>query len=294
MLFIPQLFTGYRGENTSGLSPRLWAKVYGSMMSPDGADRLIWAADDFLNPKASSTYTVLTSELAYTGYISNTGDTLTGVADESGGVLALYNTTNDNDEVWLHSGDATSVFGAISDTAGSDFLTAFECRVKVNSIADDVASIFCGLAEEGTAADNTKANDTGVLASKDYIGFNTVHVNAGTAGTNALVNFVYRLAGQTAVAKISTVHTFVADDFVKLGFLYDPAADTSKRIKVFVNNVEQSTYVTGTNIAVATGSAFPDGEEMGFLAGVKSGSTTPSELSIDWWAYAQLMKPATN
>jgi hypothetical protein len=239
---------------------------------------------------------MLLSELVYTCYI-DTSDTIVNLADESGGVVALNTTAADNDEVWMHTGDATSVFGAMSDTAGSDFLTAFECRVKVSSIADNVASIFCGLAEEGTAVQNTKVDTTGVLASKDYIGFDTVHVNGGTAGTNALVNFVYRLAGQTAVTKIASVHTLVADDFVKLGFLYDPDASTDKRIKVFVNNVEQTTYVTSTNISTATGSAFPDGEEMGALFGIKSGSdgsTAAAELALDWWAYAQLIKPATN
>jgi hypothetical protein len=290
MLFVPQLYTGHRGQNTSGLSPRLWAKIYGSMMEPDGGGRLVFAGDDFLAVKDADTYTDLFSEMGYSSYI-DTGGTLVQLADEIGGVLGLTNDNTDNDEVWLQAGQATSVFGAISDTAGSDFLTAFECRVKVSSIADDVASVFCGLAEEGCPANSMKTDNTGVLASKDYIGFDTVHVNSGTAGTNALVNFVYRKAGQTAVALIESVHTLVADDFVKLGFLYDPKAPAAKRIKVFVNNVEQATYGTATQIATAT---FPDGEEMAPLFGIKNGSGTADELALDWWAYAQLIAPATN
>jgi len=293
MLFVPQLFTGHRGQNTSGLSPRLWAKVYSSVMAPDGGDRLVFVSDDFNAVVAGNSSTEIYSDVNYTGYI-DTSNTITGLADEVGGVIALTTDATDNDEVWIQSGDDTSVLGAISDTAGSDFLTVFECRVKVSSIADDVVSAFCGLAEEALAAADTKANDTGILADKDYIGFDCVHTNGGTAGTNAAVNFVYRLSGQTAVEKIAGVHTWVADDFVKLGFIYDPSADTSKRIKVFVNNTEQSTYVTGTNIATATGSAFPDGEELQALFGHKNGSAAAGELAIDWWAFAQVIKPATN
>lgn len=293
MLFVPQLFTGHRGANSSGLSPRLWSKVYGSMMAPDGGDRLVWVADDFMAFKSNNTYTESQGTIPYTSVIDS-GATLTQLADEVGGVVKLYHDGGDNDEVWMASGDATAVLGAISDTAGSDFLTAFECRFKVSSITDDYIAVFCGLAEQGLAAVDTKVDDTGVLASKDYIGFDTVHTNSGTTGTNAALNFVYRLAGATAVTKIAAAHTLVADDFVKCGFLYDPSAPASKRIKVFINNTEQSTYVTSTNIATATGSAFPDGEELGALFGAKSGGGGASQLEIDWWAFAQLIKPATN
>jgi hypothetical protein len=88
------------------------------------------------------------------------------------------------------------------------------------------------------------------------------------------------------VTKIAGVHVPVADTFVKLGFLYDPSAPPAKRIKVFVSNVEQSTYVTAANIAAAT---FPDGEELGFLFGMKMGSAVLAEAAIDWWAFAQLI-----
>lgn len=285
MLFVPQLFTGHRGENTSGLSPRLWAKLYGSMMEADGCARLVFIGDDFLSYKGQETYTSAASDgVGYTTYIDGS-NTIVGLADEIGGVVALTTDTTDNDEVWMQVGSATSVCGAISDTAGSDFLTVFECRIKKGSIADNVSAIFCGLAEEGCAAADSKADNTGVLADKDYIGFDTVHADGDA------MNFVYRKSGQTAVEKIAGVHVPVADDFVKLGFIYDPSAPAAKRIKVFVNNTEQSTYITATNIATAT---FPDGEELAPLFGVKNGTTTASELAIDWWAFGQLIKPATN
>ena len=48
---------------------------------------------------------------------------------------------------------------------------------------------------------------------------------------------------------------------------------------------------TSTNIAAAT---FPDAEALSFLAGFKSTTAVAAALDIDWWAFAQLIKPATN
>jgi len=256
-------------------------------MAPDGGERLLFVGDDFHSVIAGNSSTEIYSDVNYTGYIANSS-TIKGLADEIGGVVALTTDANDNDEVWIQSGDDTSVLGKISDTAGSNFLTAFECRVKKSSIADNGGAMFVGLAEVGLAADNTKADNTGVLADKDYIGFDSVQADGDA------INFVYRLSGQTAVTKISGVHVPVADDFVKLGFVYDPAAPASQKIKVFVNNVEQSTYVTATNIATSTGSAFPDDQYLQALFGIKNGGTAAMELAIDWWAFAQIIKPATN
>lgn len=279
--FLPhQFFVHHEGQNTSGLSPRLWRRVSQALMDGAGQTRLILTGDDFMCAKSHDTSTVLNSECSYTSYI-DTGNTLTNLADERGGVLALGGMDADNDECWLASGDATSVLGAISDTAGADFITAFECRIKKGNIANDVSAIFCGLAEEGLAAAETKADGTGVFAAKDCIGFDNVHADGDA------INFIYQKAGQTLVTKIAAVHVPVADTFVKLGFLYDPFAPAAKRIKVFVNNVEQTTYVTAANIATAT---FPDGEELGFLFGQKKGAATEAEVAIDWWAFAQVIR----
>lgn len=284
MLFVPQLLTGHRGQNTSGLSPRLWAKLYGSMMAPDGVDRLVFVADDFLAYKNAETYTTGAGEVGYVSYI-DTGGTLKTLADEVGGVLALTTDGTDEDEIWISAGDGAGPLGFISDTAGADFLTCFEARFKVSTIVDTYMSSFIGLASPGCAAADTATDATGALAAaKAFIGFNTLLDGDG-------LDFIYQAASQTVVTKIADAHTLVADDFVKVGFVYDPKADTSKRIKVFINNTEQSTYVTGTNIATAT---FPDAEALTFLAGFKNTVAQAGEMAIDWWAFGQVIKPATN
>lgn len=286
MLFVPQLMTGHRGQNTSGLSPRLWAKVYGSVMAPDGGERLVFVGDDFTAYKSTNTHTEGVGAVGYTSYI-DTGGTLTQLADESGGVLALTTDGTDEDEIWVSSGDGTGGLGYISDTAGADFLTVFEARYKLSSITNSVMSSFVGLASPGLAAADTKVDATGALkATGAFIGFDVL-----LDGDS--IQFVYQKASQTVVTKISAVHVPVADDFVKLGFVYDPEAPADKRIKVFVNNTEQSTYVSASDIASTT-AYFPDAAMLTFLAGFKNTTAAAGELAVDWWAFAQIMKPATN
>ncbi len=289
--FLPhRLFTGHNAANTTGLSPRLWNRVTGSIMSAAGDKRLVLAGDDFMCPKAADTYTDVYSEMAYTSYI-DTGGTLLGLADEPGGVLALAMDDTDNDEIWLEAGDGTIQLGQISDTAGSDYLTAFECRIKFSSITNGVCSFFAGLATPGTGAANALVDDTGAIkATTSFLGFRNL-----LDGDN--IQCIYQaVADSAAVINKSTVHdaagdtyAVVADTYVKLGFIYDPSAVTAKRITWYVDNVEQSTYVTGTQIATAT---FPDAEALTFLFGYKNTiGTTPSttEGAIDWWAWAQVI-----
>lgn len=280
MLFVPQLFTNHRGQNTSGLSPRLWAKVYSSAMAPDGGDRLVLVADDFCGVAVSDTMTRVASEIGYTSYI-DTGGTITNLVDEIGGTVALTTDGTDEDEIWMSSG----ALGKISDTAGDACLTVFEARYKISSITNSVMSHFVGLAKPGLAAAETAVDATGVLkADSDFIGFRTLL--DGDA-----IDFIYQKGSAAIQTKIAGVHVPVADDFVKLGFIYDPTAPASKRIAVFVNNVEQNTYVTAANIAAST---FPDGVILSMLAGFKNTTAVAAELAMDWWAYAQVIKPATN
>lgn len=233
--------------------------------------------DDFVNtPQMISDQDVA----KYATYI-DTGVTLTQTADGVGGVLGVYQDGTDNDEGWMEAGGNTGAPFLISTTAGSDKQLWFEARIKVNSIADDVCALFVGLAQEGLAAADTKVDNTGAFADKDFIGFNSVHVNGGTAGTNALVNFTYGKESGTQANLISSVHTLVANTWVKLGFIYQPARPAAKKIAVFVNGAEQTTYVTSTILADTTN--FPAGQEMAPLLGTKAGTGTTSTLSVDWW-----------
>lgn len=274
------IFTSHLGQDSTGLSNRLWSQLLGGQNTPDGGKRLILTGDDFTSFGGTVATNVGTYSGQGGGYKSyeDTGSTVAQQADDVKGVLQLTTDTTDNDEIWLQAGYSAGVHAMISDTAGSDFKQAFECRVAVAQITDTY-NMFVGLAEEGLAAADT-VTDAGALASKDFIGFEILEANGDA------INFIWAKAGQTKVTLISGVQVPVADTYYKLGFLYDPTAPAAKRIKVFVDNVEQGTYGTATQIAAAT---FPDGEELAFLFGLKNGAGASKNVSCDWWAYGVLV-----
>lgn len=278
----PALFTGHRGQSGGrGLSPRLWDMAYGQGLSPDGLANAYCVGDDFLNFGSIATgISGATAGVVHGGYgwytdTATSACSISPIATAVGGVARIQVATTDNHEAWLTSGGNAGVLGVISGTAGADKRLIFETRVRFGQIVTHNA--FIGLSEEGLAAADT-ITDAGAMASKDFIGF---QVAEGAAST---LTFTYRKAGQTQQTPIASLQTLVASTWYKLGFIYDPAARPSKRIRVFVDNVENATTVSATDIAAAT---FPDAEELAFLAGVKTASTASPYMDIDWWNFWQ-------
>lgn len=277
------LYTSHRNQSSNGTGPTqlIWDKVMASINTPDGSHGGNLFFDDYnaFQLQAAGKYH---GTVPYTGAIDASCTIAQLATGGNLGVVRLSQDGSDNDEIWLSPGSATSVMGAINHATAADRrIVAYEARFRVSSVADDVLAVFLGLGEEGLAAVDTKADNTGALADKDYIGFDSVHANSGTAGTNAKLNFVYNEAsGAGPVTAISTVQTMVADTWYKVGFIYDPYEQPSKRIKIFVDGVEQSTHVTDANIIDST--KFPDGEELNPLVGCKAGTGTASTMDVDW------------
>ena len=170
----------------------------------------------------------------------------------------------------------------ISDTAGADKKLWFEARFKISAVVDaDQVQFFIGLTEEdrsvanGTFAD--AGGDLGFTTTIDLLGFGRFD-NDGDS-----LSLCYQKASQTAQDTLQ--NAIAADTYIKCGFVYDPAADTAKRISVFFDNVINGTFVTGTNIAAAT---FPDAEELTMVIAVQNDSTTTNTLTVDWWRCFQL------
>lgn len=230
--------------------------------------------DDFLNFEPNST------DAKYDVYI-DTGVTVTPKQGVLDGVVEIGGNDADNDEGVL---SAYAPMAQISDGAGEAFPLWFEARWKKASIADNALASFIGLAYDDdssvTVAKTLCLTDNdGALGAFSFIGF---HVDQ--ADGDAL-DFVYKAEGQTAVVKIAGVQTLVADTWYKLGFKYDPNADADRRIKIYVDGEEQSTYVTATNIAAAT---FPDAEKLAPVWAAKVGTDMSAVLSqLDWWRLAQ-------
>jgi len=284
--FLPNnLYTGHRAANTSGLSPRLWGRVSGSMMASDGNKRLVLVGDDFSAIHTAGTLTDLISEHPYLICADDTSNhSVVGAADEKGGVLQLKidAAAAANEEIGIELGDGTGQLGQISDTAGDAHLTAFECCLKVSTITDGKLAMLAGLVGPGSVDGDTLTDTSGIPTAANHgIGFN-IKADDGNA-----IDFFYEAAGQTRVDVIEGIEVPAADTLVKLGFIYDPDAIPAKRITVYVNNIEQGTYVTATQIAAAT---FPDAEALTFAFAMKGiAGSTALEAGIDWWAFAQLI-----
>jgi hypothetical protein len=285
--FLPhRLFTGHNGANTSGLSPRLWNRVSGGIMAADGNKRLYLVGDDFsAMTYGLSTGTAFTSALPYRLFRDDTTNhTAKIAADEKCGVLqlAIDSGAAANEEIGIELGDGNGQLCQFSDTAGDDHLTAFECRVKVSSVTNGDLGLFIGLLGPGSVDGDTVADTTGVPNTSDvHLGFN-IKADDGNS-----IDFYYEAASQTGVELLANCGVPTADTFVKLGFIIDPNEVPAKRLTIYVDNVEQSTYVTATQIATAT---FPDAEALTFGAGMKGiAGSKALELAIDWWAFAQVV-----
>lgn len=263
-----------------GPSGRIWnsCPLEGGSLAR-GVDGILFS-DDFINAPVLSTSAATGLYASY----ADTGVTITQTAKKNG-ELALVQDGTDNDEAWIQAGGNTGAPFVISESLMYEVW--LEARFKLSTVADDVAAIFIGFAEEGLAAANSKVDNTGVMADKDLLGFNSVHVNGGTAGTNALLNVTYNKASGTMTNAIANVQTMVADTYYKVGLHYNPWAPTSKRLAFFVDGVEQSTYLTSAQLAAAI---FPAGEEMHLLAGSKAGAGTASTLTLDWWQAAMVTR----
>lgn len=285
------LFTSHRGQSGGrGLSPRLWDKAIGQMASPDGMANAYSFFDDF-NSFYPVTVTTAAGQLqpnnGYFAYIEDdaTVGSIKPLPTEVGGVIKLLTSTDaadgNNHQTVLGTGGNVGTMAKISDTSGADKLLVFEARIRLPSVTNGDGSIFVGLGEEGLCAAATPLTDSSghVLASKDLIGF------AVFEDDNDALKFVYRKAGQTAQTVLTYGTALAADTWYKVGFVYDPKAPSSKRVSIFVDNVEQSTYVTGTNIAAAT---FPDGEELAMYASIiASADADAQSFHMDWWGLFQ-------
>jgi len=278
------LLTTYKG-NTGyrALSPRIWSRVAAAVaMTPDGSDSAYLVGSDF---RAFGKTAAVSSNVGryndgnsqYITYEDNSC-TLAQIETNRNGAIVFTTSGTDEDELSMNCGDTKSVNSIISSTAADNKLLAFECRFKIGTLAE--TAVFIGLTEEGTAITNALVDSTGAVADKDRIGF---HIPSEYSV--ATCNFVWKKAGQTAVTLISGLKTMVADTYYNMGFVYDPNADASKRLTVYLDNAEQSTYGTNTQLTAAT---FPDGEELIPHWAIKATSASARTLTLDSWALAQV------
>lgn len=193
-------------------------------------------------------------------------DTATGgitLLKAAGGVLNVACGATDNNETYLQLGaygSATAAPFVITNAGGKPVF--FEARVAAGQHAD--MGVFVGLAEEASAGANFLVDNTGVVADKDFIGFNIL-----TASPTAW-NVTWRKNGQ-AVQAVTNVATN-ADDYHIFSFFFDGVST----VYFYVDRVLVSTQ------ALASAATFPSAQALAPILAVKTGEGVAKSIQVDY------------
>lgn len=232
--------------------------------------------DDFINFPNTAAADTATGE--YTTFMTASGTIAQG-ADSEFGEAVMTLAAADNDEGYLGTGGNTGGLANFALLATRiPHTIAFECRVKTSTL---LGSAFVGFSEEANVAADGLLDDDGTMLDQDFLGF--YMLEATPTVWNAGYN---KASGADPTTNITGVHTQVADEYVKLGLIYNYLNRQDRQIKWYVNGVKQGTYVTKAQIDDATN--FPGGQEMSLIAAVKN-ITDIKVMTLDWWKFAQVV-----
>lgn len=188
------------------------------------------------------------------------------------GVLSMATGATDNMENYIQIGYGNPLLIDDNNT-GNTGVVLFEARIAPGSIANNSTALFVGLGT-GPVAANYLVDDTGVLKTDTgFIGFQRLQDDGGN------FDIIYQAASQTKVTLVANAVAAVAGTYLKLGLKYDPDAAAAKRIKFYIDGVEQSTYVTATQINAAD---FPEGEALVPMVLQKNGAAGAETDLVDW------------
>lgn len=288
-----QLFTLHEDafrENSGFLSPSIWRDAVGNALAADGCMGGFWAGDDWSNfsgfaPGDAGVETLpsitVPGPSGY-GLFIETGTTGGSILPKTGvpGCVRMSIPAIDNHEAYLQSNGSVGCLGKISDTAGAEKFMAWEGIFAVSTIAANAQGMLLGLGSAAMNVANAMADDTSLLtvASHSFIGFSTQQAAPSE------LDIIYGKAGGSIVTVASAAKTLVVDTFYNVGLVYNPKWPSGKRLRFYIDNVEITSYVTGTNIATAT---FPDDVALSFIAGIKTGSAAASNLDLKRWRFFQ-------
>ena len=199
---------------------------------------------------------------------------------------ATYSTTaNDAGTLILAettSGEATGVRSAVTPyrlSKGYGFL-AWECRIKLSTVATNEIGLFAGLMEDTSMTVNVPllSGSTHALADKNLAGFFKPVANTTT------LNGSYKANGQTAVDSNSGIATLAAATYIKLGFTFNQFGDN--KFIWYVNNIAQATKKL---VPDNTGTDFPADVALGWCIYMSVGSAaSDNTTTIDWVSEGQV------
>lgn len=156
----------------------------------------------------------------------------------------------------------------------------FECRVKVNTIADSIGDFFIGLAGAAGVAVSASAVPITQTASTmattvDHLGFHKL------SGDGDKFDLSYERASGTVATK-ADVATLVADTYIKVGFRY---SGHNKTVSIFVDGAEVVASRVSATITGAT--PWPTDYMAPVIATMQVDGTTALTPTVDWYACAQ-------
>jgi hypothetical protein len=239
---------------------------------------------------------------------------------QDGGVILLSDAANITKNITL--GSTAGGFRMVSAATNNPLINAklwFECRVAVGSITTTKRDAFIGLVDNTTSFSTASA--TGVINAGNALqtvpnlfGF---HFRSSTNPTD--VGLAFNVAGGTVQypTNLQTLSTTVAGaaltafaagatgalatGFVKLGFVYDPFAqsrlissassgqtvgNTAKPlITIFVNGQPAAAFLSSTNVVAAT---FPTGWMAPTISYTSRAATASGGFYVDWIQVAQI------
>lgn len=245
-------------------SPAIWApfrsQLIGSVPGKFGKDIYF--------PPEKTTIPAFASGVSQFGWTTfqSTSVLIRGNPNEPG--VIRFSTMDAANKAGVLTGDG-NVGASVQLSTTSKASVLFEVAVKKSVIANNGVSFFAGLTAPGMAAGATTllADTTHELADVNAIGFQVLAADGDT------VNFVYRASGQALQTPIAGLVDMEAGEWVNLGFIYDPYAPSENRLKVFANNIEHVTKVTGADVALAT---FPKDVGLTATVAAKVGSAGTS------------------
>jgi hypothetical protein len=281
-------------------SPKLWRGLAppltsGPFTAPSG-NPAIGVFDDFigfggtLSTNTGSYYSGVNRYISYqtaSTLLTNVALAAASTAPTSVGAIIFQPTSGvaDNDQITLQwGGHELTPYGCFpfSVMPGVSKDLVFECRLKVNSIADSIGDIFIGLggaagvALSASAVPITQTAST-LATTVDLLGFHKL------SGDGDKMDLAYERASGTVATK-ADVATLVADTYIKLGFRY---SGHSKTVSIFVDGAEVVASRIAASVTAAT--PWPTDYLTPVIATMQVDGTTGMTPTVDWYACAQYL-----
>jgi hypothetical protein len=308
--YAPSLNLATTGDGYRGPSPVIWSDcpVLRQIENPDLG---MYFFDDFLVTGHADMGSIFKGSIGQWSIYGAAGSLLDDDGKE-GGCLTLTSGT-DLDQTVLQSTVGSFRLVTTSTLALNQKLW-FEARVAKSSISTDILEAFVGLADHNLSSSLPFVNsifsgtDDTLATAPSFLGF---YNKGDTAQTEWQVAFnlaggtVNFPTGLTTLMNTSRGSVIAANEYVKLGFIFDPhprfgpkqiSTATARQtlgtvrqplIRFFVNGIELPTFLDADDVQNATATqAFPTG----FLAPVFGCAqhSTKGTFKIDWIRVCQL------